>query len=135
MSAFSLRNAYGKWYLPFITFNRGLFLLAIPQLFLLYKTLNYARKRAFAKHRYWVVLHTTSCYVTHIFRVYLVIAFMLGTMLAKLPSRFQNALGLPDRVQKKKKAERAVFALCTLFAGITGFVWTIKVLRKTATQP
>ncbi|KAI3485413.1 hypothetical protein L1887_51337 [Cichorium endivia] len=117
-----------------ITFNQGLFLVAIPQLFTLYKTVKYARRRAFAKHRYWAVLHTTSCYVIHLFRVYLAIAFMLGTVLAKSPLTFQTALGVPQGLQEKEDAERAVFAFCTVLAGITGFAWTRKVLSQAPKQ-
>jgi hypothetical protein len=102
-----------------------LLVFASPMLLLtLFRALYLARKKRYAEHRRWAVLHGISGYVISLQRVWMLIVNGIGLIISQIPS-LQSFLATDQLTDLASisRAEKSAFAFTTWAAGLTCAVW------------
>ncbi|GME27101.1 uncharacterized protein LTHEOB_6714 [Neofusicoccum parvum] len=115
--------------IPFLmwpTFESSLWFLAPAYFYSLFRAVETARAKEFARHRSWAVFHTIAAYTITLQRANVVVVNLAGWVVHLLPERIQrDLLKLPVSHEEKAAAELGAFAWTAWYGGVLAFIWIV----------
>ncbi|KAK3186106.1 hypothetical protein K4F52_005096 [Lecanicillium sp. MT-2017a] len=121
-----LHNFNGASPISWPTFEASLWAMGPVYLLTLYKTATTARRRDLKAHERWAAAHTISAYAISLERLFMLVSYFGGFVLAKFVDQewLLRALNdLPDTLAAKAEVEMDMFALGMIGAYAMAFSW------------